>query len=488
MRTVSPGSIGSIPTEILTECLAYLEPHDLVNILSVSTTLRAVASHDALWQIHCERIYNKGSSEVLGWRPVEKCDGLAYHLIWRRLALVEPYLGWWLSIDKLPAGSVMQIWLNDQTLVVSSVLPVTTLPSTSIPEVLAIGEATDYIIAHHLRNGIPRPLYIDAQHISLDQWSTKQSIQWLHEWPSKIMHQTHRLQSFHVSNKMDIGSRADPLPFTWTFRNSPSLFNAIKHSGITYDNDGYAIAMSVPTLSFPRGLSPKPFVAIHSPFEESDLSTLIANGTWVASYGEAHGCEFIHIHVRKIDQRDLEGQWGDEGSLADAVIPSSQDVQSLFNLFTPPALHFSIDDVQVGSTIIEAIKVTGDVNVPRGVRTFVGFLDHKDTWSGPSESGDFITRGPSHPWPLVPQQTFQSGMPAVALSADLEEMKAQDVPARGMTMPGLMRVSETGFLDPKWANATIHIASRREIRVMLLDGHHVTTFYKVEKSMFEPMN
>lgn len=64
-------------------------------------------------------------------------------------------------------------------------------------------------------------------------------------------------------------------------------------------------------------------------------------------------------------------------------------------------------------------------------------------------------------------------------------MKEQDQPARGMTMPGMMRVSETGFLDPKWANATIHISSRREVRVMMQDGHHVTTFYKVEKEMFE---
>ncbi|CAE6462558.1 unnamed protein product [Rhizoctonia solani] len=487
MPTVSRGNIESIPTEILTECLAHLESHDLANVLSVSTTLRATASHDTLWQTHCERIYNKGSSEILGWRPVEKYNGLAYHLIWRRLAVAEPYLGWWLSIDELPAGTVMRIWLNDQTLVVSPVIPVTTVPSSSIPQTIAFWNATDYIIAYTPHEGFANLLYIDAQYICLEQWSARESVQWLRERASKIMHQAHRLQTFHASNKLDVDIEIKPPLFKWAFRNSPSLFNAIKHSGIVYDDKGYAMALSVPTLSFPRGSSPKPFVGIHSPFEESESSALVAEGVWVASYGESHGCEFVHLHVRKINERDLNGQWGSEACLASAVTPSAQDVQVLFGLPEPPRLSLSSEDVQVGNTIIEATKLTGDINVPRGVRTFVGFLDHRDAWSGPSENGDFVPRPSTHPWPLAPGSVFQNGIPATALSVTLEEMKAQDVPARGMTMPGLMRVSETGFFDPKWANATVHIASRREIRVLLLDGSHVTVFYKVEKSMFEPM-
>lgn len=123
--------------------------------------------------------------------------------------------------------------------------------------------------------------------------------------------------------------------------------------------------------------------------------------------------------------------------------------------------------------------------MPRGVRTFVGFLDHERSWGGAREDEDFLPRPVSHPWPTHPESVLQRGVPATALPLSLTEMKEQDVPARGMTMPGMMRVSETGFLDPKWANATIHIASRREVRVMIYDGHHVMTFYKVEKDMIE---
>jgi hypothetical protein len=121
--------------------------------------------------------------------------------------------------------------------------------------------------------------------------------------------------------------------------------------------------------------------------------------------------------------------------------------------------------------------------VPRGVRTFLGFLDHRCSWSGAREGNDFIARPASHPWPIHPESTANSGMPVTALPMTLDNMKEQDVPARGMTTPGLMRVASTGFVDPKWANATIHIASRREIRVMIQGGHHIMSFQKVERDM-----
>ncbi|QRV81154.1 F-box-like protein [Ceratobasidium sp. AG-Ba] len=128
--------------------------------------------------------------------------------------------------------------------------------------------------------------------------------------------------------------------------------------------------------------------------------------------------------------------------------------------------------------------MTGDANVPRGVRTFVGFLDHPKAWNGERHGDDFVARPATHPWPIDPQSVVQSGMPVRALPATLSEMREKDVPARGMTLPGLMRVAETGFVAPKWADATIHIANRGEIKVMLQDGHHVTTFHKIRKDMF----
>ncbi|KAB5592321.1 F-box-like protein [Ceratobasidium theobromae] len=511
-------SLERIPTEVLIQCLAYLPGHDLINVLSVSSTLRAVAAQDLLWEGHCDRIYNKGSSEVVGWRPIHELgmcneqNKLSYHLLWRRLALAEPYLGWWLSLDESSAGIIMRIWLDDQRLVVSHIIPVTGPTSSTIPQVLAIRNTMNHIFALSSHDNFLNPLFIDTQSVILEQWST-QSVQWLYEGPSRIMHSRYTSQSFHASNKSTKTSSTQ-LPalvdlahsFNWPFRNSPSLFNVVRHSGVLYDDQGYAIATRVPTISLPRTTSHRAYVSIHSPFEVPEFSQLIAQGTWVASYGDSHGWEFIYIHLRKIDERDLSGQWGDERNLGSVVAPDAQDVQHIFNLPTISSPVLTSEDLKIGKTIIEAIKITGscyssltwprglrlmwftgDVNVPRGVRTFVGFIDHKQAWSGPSENGDFLPRPDSHPWPLLPGSDIQRGTPAAALPASLDEMKAQDRPARGITMPGLMRVSDTGFLDPKWANATVHIANRREIRVMLIDGHHVTTFFKVDKSMFELM-
>jgi hypothetical protein len=370
-------SLERIPTEILTQCLEYLEAHDLVNVLSVSTTLRAVASQEVLWEDHCDRIYNKGSSDVLGWRPIRAlnlCNDqneLSYHLVWRRLSLIEPYLGWWLSLDEFPAGIVMRIWINDQTLVVSHVIPVTGPTTTTIPQVMAIRNTMDHIFALSLHNDFLNPLFIDAQSVVLEQWSTKQSIQWLYEGPSRIMHRKYTLQTFHACNKLSNTASTQYLTpverlvseetqqYKWPFHNSPSLFNIIHHSGIVYDDQDYAMAISVPTISFPRSLSPRPFVSIYSPFEESESSSLIANGAWVASYGEVHGCEFIHIEMRRIDERDISGQWGDERSLASAVTPDAQDVQGIFGTPTSASSILTSEDVRVGKMIIEATKITG---------------------------------------------------------------------------------------------------------------------------------
>ncbi|KAG9122677.1 hypothetical protein FRC07_000852 [Ceratobasidium sp. 392] len=319
-----------------------------------------------LWEPHCETIYNKGCIETLGWRKVHKTDilpndydvpDLPYHLIWRRMHLCENYLGWWLSLEQGPAGIIMQITLRGDRLVVSHAIPTSDTPIYGTPR--------GHVYALSWYNNSQNPLLIDSDSVMVEEYSVS-SIRWLFEGPSSIMHHKYTLRTFHTADcagTSDLNSTElseDQLPaYDWPSHRSPSLFAAIRHSGISVDDQGYASAIGVPTLAFPRPPGPRPFIALRSPFESSTTNPSISGGIWLASYGRVHGCEFIYIHIRQITEADLTRPWGAEQNLGKAFNPELRDVRELFDIDQIPASELSDKDLRVGDRIIEAIKITG---------------------------------------------------------------------------------------------------------------------------------
>ncbi|KAG8682018.1 hypothetical protein FRC08_015238, partial [Ceratobasidium sp. 394] len=356
--------LETLPTEILTQCFAVLDPRNLLTMLSVSSELRSVASQDMLWEPHCENIYNKGCIETLGWRTVHKADilpsdygdsNLPYHMIWRRMHLYEDYLGWWLSLEQGPAGITMQIALHGDRLVMSHAIPTNDAP--------VLGTPRGHLFALSWYNDSHNPLLIDSDPVMVEEYSVL-SVQWLFEGPSSIMHHTYTLRTFHTSEhantpSVDSELSEDQLPtYNWLSHRSPSLFAAIRHSGTSVDDEGHASAVGVPTLAFPRPPGPRPFIALRSPFESCTANPFIEGGIWLASYGQAHGCEYIYIQIRCITEADLTRPWGEEQNLAKAFSPGIQDLWELYGVDDTPPSELSREDLRVGDRIIEAIKVT----------------------------------------------------------------------------------------------------------------------------------
>ncbi|QRV95612.1 F-box protein [Ceratobasidium sp. AG-Ba] len=250
----------------------------------------------------------------------------------------------------------MQIKLRGDRLVISHAIPTSDTP--------VFGTARGHVFALSWYNNTQNPLLIDSDTVMLEEYSVA-STRWLFEGPSKIMHHKHTLRTFHISKYSDCSdsdsgfSEGETLSYDWPSHGSPSLFAAIRHSGISRDEKGYASAIGVPTLAFPRPPGPRPFIALRSPFEVSPNDSLIDTGTWLASYGRVHGCEFIYMRIRHITEDDLTLPWGEEDNLGRAFSPELRDLRQIFDLDSTPPSELSGNDLQVGGRIIEAIKITG---------------------------------------------------------------------------------------------------------------------------------
>ncbi len=152
--------------------------------------------------------------------------------------------------------------------------------------------------------------------------------------------------------------------------------------------------------------------------------------------------------------------------------------------------------------------------MPRGQRTFVGFLGDCDSDSGgiPLASADVreatgrfddlisrhaggkvstagandemcllmekyglpVTspRNPSLPWPTSKQRTSLRN-PPMALS-DTEMMASGE----GWTIEGVGRIADMNFENPRWTDCLIHLESRRELLVWWLGS--VVTYKRLE--------
>ena len=97
-------------------------------------------------------------------------------------------------------------------------------------------------------------------------------------------------------------------------------------------------------------------------------------GIWVGDYS-GHGCEFLLVqHKSKSDQRIISSSWVDwlqgTATLANHTAHVVEDVESSTNELSPAHTTDTLDEGPYEGSL-EAIKLTGDINVSRGEYTWI---------------------------------------------------------------------------------------------------------------------
>jgi hypothetical protein len=150
-------------------------------------------------------------------------------------------------------------------------------------------------------------------------------------------------------------------------------------------------------------------------------------------------------------------------------------------------------DLRPGLRIREVTKLIGNLNVPRGQRSIIAFLDIPKptvTSSDMSRANQVISEAKDGPIPLCAILPQKSKRPAVAPGQSycvIMDMNPWLVPARIMTpremmssgagwvVHGVGHISNYSFEDPEWSPSVIHFASRQKFQVFWMST--VMTFH-----------
>lgn len=184
-----------------------------------------------------------------------------------------------------------------------------------------------------------------------------------------------------------------------------------------------------------RHLAPPPE---HDP-AHVDFDWDAVEGLYSMTYGP-HGIELLYIRARELTSLDFEPDDRLPSWPAEPLL-SSDDMYEQTRISRRSA-------ARIGARVLEAVKVLGDPNIPRGQITWRAFIDDPGRsavpWRPPPEGFRKHT-----PWPLRPPHAIGS----------------QDERSPGLVLPAHGRVAGEGFVGPGWAAALACISSIDEIQI-----------------------
>ncbi|EJD43303.1 hypothetical protein AURDEDRAFT_185695 [Auricularia subglabra TFB-10046 SS5] len=448
-RPYVPRGFDLWPDELLLRVLDELDDPAaiLVNVSPVSRRFRRIATDDGLWVRVCARILTRfatpGSATVVfkreAWLRANASDPASQVSesmvsFWTRfLRIWGLRLGWWADMDG-SHGALFRISANldsgviqcDQLLLANemeSVFPSDKVKPGSIPpgvvlergvlSILTDHAARSYLDIHLLQPRIvPREVF-QAQYDSLQGCS--------------LLAERRSVDPFVVFGELHwpfaVGTHGRP-PFP-----TPALIPAIRCPPPTQLDESWCLLTL--TSLYGRHLAP-----LRPPSDLDDDGPVQA-GWYSGTYG-AHGCELIYVHT------------------VDASRPPER--AAAFSWDKLPA------SAPTGGRRLEGVKLTGDPNVPKGQRSFVGFLSS--------------TTARTRPVPLRSERDTYAPWPLDARGAGVaRDFYAGSV---GVTAPGVGRIAARWFREPRWTECIVHVASRVEIQLLWLEMGIVTTFRRLD--------
>lgn len=170
-----------------------------------------------------------------------------------------------------------------------------------------------------------------------------------------------------------------------------------------------------------------------------DFDWNAVEGLYSMTYGP-HGIELLYIRARELTSLDFDPDDRLPAWPAEPLL-SSDDMYEQTRINRRSA-------ARVGARVLEAVKVLGDPNIPRGQITWRAFIDDPGRsgvpWRPPPDGFRRHT-----PWPLRPSQAVSGA----------------DERSPGLVLPAHGRVAGEGFVAPGWATALACISSIDEIQI-----------------------
>lgn len=388
--------LEALPAEIISNILAFLPPVSLAAVLQTSNHLRPHAQNDLLWMTFVKRNL-PAESQIQCPSPAKT---------WKELyAAHHPY--WFLTRYK--------IWFADTPATGSLILArydhrhgsieayrliarhgiVTSAMWEHNPEVFihafnpgVILWQDDPVIkldleGHNIGNRVQKELEMETGTPSRSIDSTRSSISFCQPiaslrqdpsmalWPPPAIPAVDRVRNESANNFRDDAHRPQTLAnaSTRTFRLRKGLNNI-------------SLPRVMPSFSALFRI-PETVMTYSTLLEESSTPTKTKpyQGIWVGDYS-AHGCEFLLVLQKETPSHRMfsrlpstssglpEGMSISEGTCEQAKIEKAPAIETATN-DTPSSIHKEVRADHHCSGSLEAIKLTGDANIPRGEYTWI---------------------------------------------------------------------------------------------------------------------